>query len=757
MGVPVSAQIINPPVNNQEAYNSLKKQLDHLQDLKEKLQSNIVATKPLSDYQFKQISLNPKYFQKDTLTNFAKYDHFDELSKNFIRMISNQSEYDLYKNDFINIFNQFTGSQLQRHLNNLCAYIHTRANDRQEIIERQLLLLSVAQLMKAACACVGGDADKFKEHFWLSLETAENFGDIFQDDSLKLESVGSGIKKKFGELVDIFAGEAKNFLLADEILSTQCPTSIFDAQGVYSFQLEKYRTAGTIGGVFGELLPPPLKIFSLGALALPAIVSVVRRIYLDKIRTTPISVEPLSEFKKDHKFTSGFIGREELFESILNAWKQKKHPILVGEPGVGKTSIIMELGRRIANGEIPGFEGKALFCGSAALLTAPNYMGSPTIQRVFKTLLKYKENVVLALDEAHALGEDPNHLTLLRSVTDNSKDSLPYCLFATTTEGYKIFEDSSLKRRIVKIDVKALVKNELLYLLSLEAKLISPMLTIHAEVMEKLYEKAKGKQNETRQLLHKVLTHAETKNSGYPIFEKKHLKHTEIQLLLDRYKNEWNSHEEDLSLGKKIKEEKGELARLEEDCKYAKQIRSTYALSVETLVESKKKRLHYSKEIYEGINQQSGLEAKERDKIALLENEEFQNKHEKIMKNLLYLQFFDRPFQMESIKKFEKRHDLMSVIDKDAMEAFLKELEEEEKKTEDSSGMKKEEVKGDEVGPSSEKNKGLSKEEESEEIDEKEIEGEDKEREEVDEIEEALAKLKNKTSEDEFNDVELYQ
>ncbi|QLH35172.1 MAG: AAA family ATPase [Parachlamydiaceae bacterium] len=160
------------------------------------------------------------------------------------------------------------------------------------------------------------------------------------------------------------------------------------------------------------------------------------------MRTAPIAVPPLTDYSKKYQnsFSSSFIGREDIFQNILRIWQQNKHPILVGEPGVGKTTIIMELGRRVAMGEIKELKGKTLFAGSAALINEPDMMGASAFPRVIKTLNAYRDNVILALDEAHALASNKNNLTLLRSTTDNSTESLRYCLFATTPDGYESFE-----------------------------------------------------------------------------------------------------------------------------------------------------------------------------------------------------------------------------------------------------------------------------------------------------------------------------
>ncbi|NGX37301.1 MAG: Chaperone protein ClpB [Chlamydiae bacterium] len=165
------------------------------------------------------------------------------------------------------------------------------------------------------------------------------------------------------------------------------------------------------------------------------------------------------------------IKRDDIIKEVFKCWgatsrTNGRHPLLVGDSGVGKTSIMAEIARRIAFGVVPNglrkqMLGKLVFGGNASEFLPDSAMfgGTDKIQDLVRRLNPAKENVILVLDEVHALFTDQKITQLFKSVLDPlSSKWLPYVLCATTTEEYKkyIEIDAALSRRFTKIKVPSL-------------------------------------------------------------------------------------------------------------------------------------------------------------------------------------------------------------------------------------------------------------------------------------------------------------
>lgn len=667
LGVALVSSNPTVAVEDSNKIEELQKKIKLQKAVLGQLSKNISPTMSIFVHQAKQICSNINFFKQASFQDFSK-PSFDDLSIHFVKMVLDPDYFQVYQPKLPSIFNSyFNQIQLIRHLNNFLEYIdgvNLKGEVRKDAIKKQISYISLEILLKL----VGSEKD-----FHLSLETANYYEDL-TDGSENFESRMSKIREKWGDFIESFADEQKNLLVAEEMLASETPTSIFEAQSIYLSHVARYQMTALVGATVTSALPGPFKALGAAALALPVVSSIARKVYLRWMRTTPIAVPPLTDYSKKNKnsFSSTFIGRDDIFETIQRIWKQQKHPILVGEPGVGKTTIIMELGRRIAMGEMQGFEGKTLFAGSAALLNEQSMMGTPAFPRVIKTLNAYRDNVILALDEAHALASDKNNLTLLRTATDNSRESLRYCLFATTPDGYEIFQkDESLRRRIVKIDIPSLSKEELMYFLYQEAKLISPLLTVADKVMEMLYEKTHGHQNETRQLLHKVLTYVESNNMSFPLIKKRDQKAFEVELFLTQYRSHHASPAKENEIALHIKKGKSELENLNRECQTEKEIREKHILFMERLSDSKERRLFLSKKIYQLLTEEAKKNGNEEKRFSYLSNAVFTKKNEVELKELIFLQYMDIPYQLTFLNKFENLHGLVSLIEKETVESFI--------------------------------------------------------------------------------------
>src|SRR5690606_7851108 len=103
------------------------------------------------------------------------------------------------------------------------------------------------------------------------------------------------------------------------------------------------------------------------------------------------------------------IGREDEIRRIIKilSRKTKNNPVLIGEPGVGKTAIVEGLARRIVDKDVPlGLQDKIIYeLDLAALVAGAKFRGESEV-RLKAVLNRFKEsdgNIILIIDELHTI------------------------------------------------------------------------------------------------------------------------------------------------------------------------------------------------------------------------------------------------------------------------------------------------------------------------------------------------------------------
>ena len=159
------------------------------------------------------------------------------------------------------------------------------------------------------------------------------------------------------------------------------------------------------------------------------------------------------------------IGREKEIERVMQVLcrRKKNNPLLVGEPGVGKTAIAEGIAIKIANNEVPDIlRGASLYSlDMGSLLAGTKYRGDfeKRLKGVIEEL-KQKKNSIVFIDEIHTLvgagatqGGSMDASNLLKPALASGAIK---CIGATTYSEYRNFleKDRALSRRFAKIDVK---------------------------------------------------------------------------------------------------------------------------------------------------------------------------------------------------------------------------------------------------------------------------------------------------------------
>ena len=172
----------------------------------------------------------------------------------------------------------------------------------------------------------------------------------------------------------------------------------------------------------------------------------------------------ITQYVKDGK-VDPVIGRDEEIRSITRilSRKTKNNPVLIGEPGVGKTAIIEGLAQRIVKGDVPSsLKDKTIWeLDMAALIAGAKYRGEfeERLKNVLNEVKKSEGNIIMFIDEIHMIvgaGKLDGAMDAGNMLKPMLARGEIHLIGATTLNEYRkyIEDDGALERRFQKVLVK---------------------------------------------------------------------------------------------------------------------------------------------------------------------------------------------------------------------------------------------------------------------------------------------------------------
>ena len=225
-------------------------------------------------------------------------------------------------------------------------------------------------------------------------------------------------------------------------------------------------------GIFAAPTPAIKRIFSAHGITKNAFTT-----ELSKVKTAPVTGDnPESTYDALNKYGTDLvkrareneldpvIGRDTEIRNVIRilSRKTKNNPVLIGEPGVGKTAIAEGLAQRIVRGDVPeGLKDKTIFSlDMGALIAGAKYRGEfeERLKAVLEEIRKSEGGIILFIDELHTIvgaGKTEGSMdagNLLKPMLTRGE---LHCIGATTLDEYRkyIEKDAALERRFQPVMV----------------------------------------------------------------------------------------------------------------------------------------------------------------------------------------------------------------------------------------------------------------------------------------------------------------
>ncbi|ECZ8665206.1 AAA domain-containing protein [Campylobacter jejuni] len=311
----------------------------------------------------------------------------------------------------------------------------------------------------------------------LSVDNASILNQILNKLNISKEALELEIKSRISKLATSSNVNRENIRFSNELIN-----SLENAKGLMSANGDSYLSVDT--WLISESQKSPIKEILAQFLDLREFQKELESLRAGRkidSKTSDETLDSLNNFGIDLtlKASKGkldpVIGREEEIERLMQILirKTKNNPILLGEPGVGKTAIVEALAQRIIKKDVPKSlqNKKVIALDMSALIAGAKYRGEfeDRLKAVVNEVIK-SENIILFIDEIHTIvgaGASEGSMDAANILKPALARGELHTIGATTLKEYrKYFEkDAALQRRFQPVNVGEPSVNEALAML----------------------------------------------------------------------------------------------------------------------------------------------------------------------------------------------------------------------------------------------------------------------------------------------------
>ncbi|EAJ7724986.1 ATP-dependent Clp protease ATP-binding subunit [Campylobacter jejuni] len=311
----------------------------------------------------------------------------------------------------------------------------------------------------------------------LSVDNASILNQILNKLNISKEALELEIKSRISKLATSSNANRENIRFSNELIN-----SLENAKGLMSANGDSYLSVDT--WLISESQKSPIKEILAQFLDLREFQKELESLRAGRkidSKTSDETLDSLNKFGIDLtlKASEGkldpVIGREEEIERLMQILirKTKNNPILLGEPGVGKTAIVEALAQRIIKKDVPKSlqNKKVIALDMSALIAGAKYRGEfeDRLKAVVNEVIK-SENIILFIDEIHTIvgaGASEGSMDAANILKPALARGELHTIGATTLKEYrKYFEkDAALQRRFQPVNVGEPSVNEALAML----------------------------------------------------------------------------------------------------------------------------------------------------------------------------------------------------------------------------------------------------------------------------------------------------
>lgn len=308
-------------------------------------------------------------------------------------------------------------------------------------------------------------------HLWKSLLSYEEYvTNIYQQVNVDTQSLMSVIDNELDKISII---EGKNIQYG-QVMSNQLFTLLSEADNIReSYKDEYLSTEVVLLAIFSSDNPisTELKRQKLTKKVFEEYILKMRKGERVMSQNQEVQYEALKKYGVDltELVRSGkqdpIIGRDEEIRDVIRilSRKTKNNPVLIGDPGVGKTAIIEGLSQRIVKGDVPeNLKGKTIISlDMGALIAGAKYRGEfeERLKAVLKEVKLSEGQIILFIDEIHTIvgaGKTEGSMDAGNLLKPMLARGELHCIGATTLDEYRenVEKDKALERRFQKVLVK---------------------------------------------------------------------------------------------------------------------------------------------------------------------------------------------------------------------------------------------------------------------------------------------------------------